>query len=63
MDHLKDKAYEIAKEFINEYPQFEENASELFTIMCDEMNAGESPDNEFELFQNALNDLKEEDGN
>lgn len=38
-------------------PELADDAQDFYDLMVDEINAGESPDNEAELFYGALADL------
>jgi hypothetical protein len=38
-------------------PELASDAQDFYNLMVDEINAGESPDNEAELFYNSLSEL------
>ena len=45
--------------FITKNPEFKDEAQDYYALMMDEVEAGESPDNEFNSFQLACEDLLE----
>lgn len=61
MEQIKE-ANKLANEFISNHPFQKEIVEELLQLMKDEIEAGESPNNEFSLFISSLQEL-EEDGN
>jgi hypothetical protein len=58
MDQVEQaKAY--AQDFIKTNPDLANEVNELFTLMCEEIQDGESPDNELELFISSCDELLE----
>lgn len=60
MEQIK-KANELANEFISNYPFQKEIVEELLQLMKDEIEDGESPNNELSLFISSLQELEEDD--
>lgn len=54
-------AQSFAQDFIKKHSQLEEQVEGYFDLMSDNIEEGESPQNELQLFINACNDLL--DGN
>ena len=55
------QANKLANEFISNHPFQKEAVEELLQLMKDEIEDGESPDNEFSLFISSLQELEEDD--
>jgi len=51
------RAKEFAKEFTDKHPEHIEEVSDYFDLMKDEINSGESAENELSLFIGACEDL------
>lgn len=51
------RARQRLAEFKVANPELKEDAQEMYQLMLDEIEAGESPENEEELFYGALADL------
>jgi hypothetical protein len=49
----------FAQDFINKHPKFKDEVLDYFDLMSDNIEEGESPQNELQLFINACNDLLE----
>ena len=58
MEQIK-KAKEEASEFIIKYPQYAPEVKDLLSLMIDEIEGGESADNELNLFLQSLDQLLE----
>ena len=56
-----EEANKLANEFISNHPFQKEIVEDLLQLMKGEIEAGESPNNELELFKESLQEL-EEDG-
>lgn len=56
-------AINFCNEFINKHPEHKQEVLDLYDLMHDEINSGESVDNEIELFINSCNDLLLENEN
>lgn len=52
-----EKAKSDAFEVINSYPQLQADINEAYEIMLDEIEAGESEDNEIDHFYSRVSDL------
>ena len=48
---------EFRKEFVTLHPQHQSNVNDLYDLMNDEIESGESPENESHLFIASCNDL------
>ena len=55
------QAREFAKDFIGKHPQHKEEVIDLLQLMSDEIEGGESADNELNLFEGSCDDLLLED--
>lgn len=55
------QANKLANEFISNHPFQKEIVEGLLQLMKDEIEAGESPNNELELFKESLQELEEDD--
>lgn len=53
------KAKEEANKFIIKYPQYAPEVKDLLSLMIDEIEGGESADNELNLFLQSLDQLLE----
>ncbi len=51
------RAQDFAIEFTSKHPEHTDEVKDLFDLMKDEINSGESVDNEVNLFIGACNDL------
>lgn len=51
---------EYYKKMINQYPHLKGDIDDYYQLALDEIESGESPDNEFSLFQNEVQNLIEE---
>jgi len=51
------RAKEFAKEFTNKHPEHTDEVNDLFDLMKDEIESGESVENEINLFIGACEDL------
>jgi hypothetical protein len=60
MEQIK-QAQAFAKEFIGKHPQHKEEVEDFLQLMIDEIEQGESPDNELRLFEGACEDLLTEE--
>ena len=58
MEQIK-KAKEEANKFIIKYPQHASEVKDLLSLMIDEIEEGESADNELNLFLQSLDQLLE----
>ena len=56
MDEIK-IAKLLAKNYIENYPNLKSDINGLLSLMTDEILNGESPNHEFELFVESLNEL------
>lgn len=56
MSELK-RAAQFRIEFIKEHPELEQQVEELFQLMMDEIDEGNSASNEVDLFISACDDL------
>ena len=59
MDEIK-KAKLLAKNYIENYPNLKSDINGLLSLMIDEILDGGSPNHEFELFAESLNELVEQ---
>ena len=57
MKEILTKAISFKKDFIVKHPKMKDDVEDFFQLMLDEIECGESPDNEYELFVNACEDL------
>lgn len=55
------QANKLANEFISNHPFQKEIVEGLLQLMKDAIEAGESSDNELELFKESLQELEEDD--
>jgi len=55
------RATDFANEFVKEHPEHNDEVLDLFDLMKDEIEAGESQENEIQLFIGACKDLLIED--
>lgn len=58
MEQIK-KAKKEANKFIIKYPQYAPEVKDLLSLMIDEIEEGESADNELNLFLQSLDQLLE----
>ena len=61
MNESISKAIAFKTEFIQDHPQHKEEVEDLFILMMDQIESGESEVNELQLFINDCNDLQLED--
>jgi hypothetical protein len=54
------KVLEFKNEFINKHPSLKEDVEDLYQLMLDEIDSGESVVNEINLFISSCEDLIEE---
>ena len=54
------QAIDYAKEVIEKYPSLKEEINDLLELCADEIEAGESHENEVQLCINSIDDLIEE---
>jgi hypothetical protein len=54
-----DKAIEFVKDFKKQNPLLEDQVADYLDLMMENIEEGESPQNELQLFINACNDLLE----
>ena len=59
MDEIK-RAKLLAKNYIENYPNLKSDINGLLSLMTDEILNGESPNHEFELCVESLNELVEQ---
>jgi len=55
------EAQEFAKEFLGKNPELKDEVNDMFQLMQDEIEAGESEQNELDLFIGACKDLLEDE--
>ena len=54
---IKDEVVKFKCDFIQKYPQHRKEVIELFGLMLDEIDSGESVENEVSLFMSACEDI------
>jgi hypothetical protein len=60
MTGIEREMYNLAKKYSTELPQHKKKIEEMFWLAMDEIEDGSSVDHEIELFQQAIEDLREE---
>ena len=61
MEEIKSRAASWSLEFLVENPEHTDRVNELYSLMISEIEEGGSPENEFELFIESVEQLLEKE--